>query len=76
MMKVKVRSLDGDTHCFGIVAGVLQGDTSTPYLLIICQDYVFKRLWIKWKAKGSSWQRKEAEDTQQKQLWTRTTPMT
>ena len=28
--KVKVRSPDGDTDCFDIVAGVLQGDTLAP----------------------------------------------
>ena len=38
--KVKVRSQDGDTDYFDIVAGVLQGDTLTPYLFIICQDDV------------------------------------
>ena len=30
--KVKVRSPDGDTDYFDIVAGVLQGDTLSPYL--------------------------------------------
>ena len=35
--KVKVRLPDGDT-----VAGVLQGDTLTPYLFIICLDYVLR----------------------------------
>ena len=39
-MKVKVSSPDVDTDYFDIVAGVLQGDTLAPYLLIICQDYV------------------------------------
>ena len=38
--KVKVRSPDGDTEYFDIVAGVLQGDTLSPYLFIICLDYV------------------------------------
>ena len=38
--KVKVRSPDGDTEYFEIVAGVLQGDTLAPYLFIICLDYV------------------------------------
>ena len=38
--KVKVRSTDGDTDYFNIVAGVLQGDTPAPYLFIICLDYV------------------------------------
>ena len=37
--KVKVCSPDGDTDYFGIVAGVQQGDTLAPYLLIIWQDY-------------------------------------
>ena len=40
--KVKVRSLDGDTQYFDIVAGVLQGDTLAPYLFIICLDYVLR----------------------------------
>ena len=38
--KVKVRSKDGDTLYFNIVAGVLQGDTLAPCLFIICLDYV------------------------------------
>ena len=37
-MKVKVLSPDGDTNFFDIVTGVLQGDT--PYLFMICLDYV------------------------------------
>ena len=40
--KVKVRFPDGDTDYFDIVAGVLQGDTLAPYLLIICLDYVLR----------------------------------
>ena len=40
--KVKVRSPDGDTEYFDIVAGVLQGDTQAPYLFIICLDYVLR----------------------------------
>ena len=40
--KVKVRSPDGDTEYFDIVAGVLQGDTLAPYLFIICLDYVLR----------------------------------
>ena len=40
--KVKVRSPDGDTEYFDIVAGVLQGDTLDRYLFIICLDYVLR----------------------------------
>ena len=40
--KEKVRSPDGDTEYFDIVAGVLQGDTLAPYLVIICLDYVLR----------------------------------
>ena len=36
--KVKVRSPDGDTEYFNIVAGVLQGDTLALYHFIICLD--------------------------------------
>ena len=40
--KVKVRSPDGDTKYFDIVARVLQGDTLAPYLFIICLDYILR----------------------------------
>ena len=40
--KVKVRSPDGDTEYFNIVAEVLQGDTLAPYLFIICLDYALR----------------------------------
>ena len=40
--KVKVRSLDGDTDYFDIVAGMLQEDTLVPYLFIICLDYMLR----------------------------------
>ena len=39
---MKVRSPDGDTKYFDIVAGVLQGGTLAPYLFIICLDYVLR----------------------------------
>ena len=42
--KVKVHSPDGDTDFFDIMAGVLQGNTLTPYLFIICLDYVLQTL--------------------------------
>ena len=39
---VKVRSPDGDTEYFDIVAWVLQGDKLASYLFIICLDYVLR----------------------------------
>ena len=38
----EVRSPDGDTEYFDIVAGVLQGDTLAPYLFIIYLDNVLR----------------------------------
>ena len=40
--KVNIRSPDGDTDYFDIVAGVLQGDTLATYLFIICLDYMLR----------------------------------
>ena len=40
--KLKVRSPDGNTDYFDIVAGVLEGDTLAPYLFIICLDFVLR----------------------------------
>ena len=42
--KVKLRSLDGDTDFFDVIAGVLPGDTLAQYLFIICLDYVLRTL--------------------------------
>ena len=39
---MKIRSPDGDTEYFNIVAGVLQGDTLAPYFFIICLDKVLR----------------------------------
>ena len=50
--KVKVRSPDGDTDYFDIVAGVLQGDTLATYLFIICLDYVLRTSIDKIKENG------------------------
>ena len=50
--KVKVRSPDGDTKDFDIVAGVLRGDTLDPYLFIICLDYVLRTSIEKIKENG------------------------
>ena len=50
--KVKFRSLDGDTDHFDIVAGVLQRDTLSPYLFIICLDHVLRTSIDKMKDNG------------------------
>ena len=50
--KVKVRSPNGDTDYFDIVAGVLQGDTLAPYLFIICLDYTLRTSIDKMKENG------------------------
>ena len=70
--KVKVRSPDGDTEYFDIVAGVRQGDT----LFIICLDYVLRTSIDKIRENGFELKKKEAEGTLQKHLPTPTTPMT
>ena len=50
--KVKVRSLDGKTDYFDIVARVLQGYTLVPYLFIICVDYLPRTSINKFKENG------------------------
>ena len=50
--KGKVRSPDRDTEYFGIVVGVLQGDTLVPYLFIICLDNVLRTSIDKIKENG------------------------
>ena len=50
--KAKVRSPDGDTDYFDIVAVVLPGDTLAPYLFIICLDYVLRTSIDKMKENG------------------------
>ena len=40
--RAQVRSPDGDTEFFDVVAGVLQGDTLAPFLFIICLDYALR----------------------------------
>ena len=42
MLNWIVRSPDGNTDYFDILASVRQGDTLAPYLLIICLDYVLR----------------------------------
>ena len=41
-----------ETDYFDIVAGVQQGDPLTPYLFIICQDYVLRTSMYKMKDNG------------------------
>ena len=75
--KVKVRSPDGDTEYFDIVAGVLEEDTLAPYLFIICLDYVLGASIDKIRENGFELKKKrKPEGTPQKQLPTPTTPMT
>ena len=50
--RVKVRSPNGVTDYFDIVAGVLQGDTLTPYLFIICLDNMLRTSMGKMKDNG------------------------
>ena len=40
--KCLIRTDEGDTDIFDIIAGVLQGDTLAPYIFIICLDYVLR----------------------------------
>ena len=39
----KIRTADGETEAFQILAGVLQGDTLAPFLFIIALDYALRR---------------------------------
>ena len=73
-MKVKVRSPNGDTDFFDIVAGVLQWDTLATYMFI---GYVFRLSIDLMKENGFTHKkRQEADDTPQKLLQTQTTQMT
>ena len=66
--KVKVRSPDGDTEYFDIVAGVLQGDTLAPYLFIICVDYVLRTSIDKIRENSFELTKKRSRGTPQKQF--------
>ena len=66
--KVKVRSQDGDTDYFDIVAGVLQGDTLAPCIFIICLDYVLRTSIDKIKQNGFELTKKKADGTAQKTI--------
>ena len=41
--KAMVRSHDGDTEFFNVLARVLQGDTLAPFLFILTLDFVLQR---------------------------------
>ena len=71
--KVKVRSPDGDTDYYDIVAGVLQGDT---YLFIIYLDYVLRTSIDKIKENGFELTKKRSRRYPAKQSPTPITPMT
>ena len=71
--KVKVRSPDGDTDYFDIIAGILQGDTLALYLFIICLDYVLRTFIDKIKENGFKLTKKRSRRYPAKQL---PTPMT
>ena len=49
---MKVRSPDGDTEYFDIIAGVLQGYPLAPYLFISCLDFVLRTSIDKIKENG------------------------
>ena len=69
--KVKVRSPDGDTEYFHIVAGVLQGDTLAPYLFIICLDYVLRTSIDKIKENGFELTKKKKQKVPRKNNYRR-----
>ena len=66
--KVKVRSPDGDTEYFEIVAGVLQGDMLSPYLFIICLDYMLRTSIDKIKENGIELTKKRSRRYPQKTI--------
>ena len=61
---------------FDIVADVLKGDISAPYLFIICFDNVLRTSIELIKENGFTLKKQEADDTPLKLLWTWTTLMT
>ena len=67
-LKVKVCSPDGDTDFFDIVASVLQRDTLSPYLFIICLDYVLWMLIDLMKENGLAQKKKTIIDSQTTQM--------
>ena len=74
--KVKVRSPDGDTEHFDVVAGVLEGDTLVPYLFIICLGYVHRTSIDKIRKNGFELTKKRNRRYPAKTIIDTTTPMT
>ena len=74
--KVKVRSPDGDTEYFDIVARVQQGDTLAPCLFINCLDNVLRTSIDKIRENGFELTKKRSRIYPAKQLPTPTTQMT
>ena len=74
--KVKVRSPDGDTEYFDIVAGILQGETLAPYPFTISLDYVLRTSIDKIRENCFELTMKRSKSTLQKQSPTPTTLMT
>ena len=74
--KMKLRSPDGDTEYFDIIAGMLQGDRLAQYLFIICLDYVLRTSIDKIKENGFELTKKRSRRYPAKTLPTPTTPMT
>ena len=62
--KVKVCSPDGDTDYFNVVAGVIQGDTLTPYFFKACLDFVLKTSIDKTRYNGSKLTKKSRNTPQ------------
>ena len=61
--KLKVRSPDGDTNFFNIVAGVLQGDTLASHLFIIYLDNVLRTSMDLMKENGFTLKKKKKKQT-------------
>ena len=74
--KVKVRSPDGETDYFDIVAGVQQGDTLFPYLLIIYLDYMLRTSIDKIKENGFELTKKRSRRYPAKTITDAEYPMT
>ena len=65
-MKTMVHSPGGDTDFFDIITGVMQRDSLTPFLFIICLDYALRtsideRKWLHTKQKKAKSRRYPVE---------------